>query len=56
MAGVTSAQLRKHLTPTGYYGSPMHGYGIKQLMDSISEIIAGLLSGQASQIADFCWI
>lgn len=39
MAGVTSAQLRKDMTPTGYYGSPVHGYDIKQLMDSISEII-----------------
>ena len=39
MAGVTSAQLRKDLTPTGYYGSPVHGYDIKELMDSISEII-----------------
>ena len=39
MAGVTSAQLRKDLTPTGYYGSPVHGYDIKQLLDSISEII-----------------
>ena len=39
MAGVTSAQLRKDLTPTGYYGSPVHGYDIRQLMDSISEII-----------------
>jgi len=39
MAGVTSAQLRKDLTPTGYYGSPVHGYDITQLMDSISEII-----------------
>jgi len=38
-AGVTSAQLRKDLAPTGYYGSPVHGYDIKQLMDSISEII-----------------
>jgi len=39
MAGVTSAQLRKDLTPTGYYGSPVHGYEITQLMNSISEII-----------------
>lgn len=39
LAGVTSAQLRKDLTPTGYYGSPVHGYDIRQLMDSISEII-----------------
>lgn len=39
LAGVTSAQLRKDLTPTGYYGSPVHGYDIAQLMNSISEII-----------------
>ncbi|MDZ7375867.1 MAG: redox-sensing transcriptional repressor Rex [candidate division KSB1 bacterium] len=39
MAGVTAAQLRKDLTPTGYYGSPVYGYEINQLMSSISEII-----------------
>ncbi len=39
IAGVTSVQLRKDLTPTGYYGFPVHGYDIKQLMDSISEVI-----------------
>ena len=39
ITGVTSAQLRKDLAPTGYYGSPDHGYDIKQMMESVSEII-----------------
>jgi len=42
MAGVTSAQLHKDLTPTRYYGSPVHGYDVKQLMGIISEIIDAL--------------
>jgi len=39
LAGVTSVQLRRDLMAIGYFGSPVHGYDINELLISISEFI-----------------
>ncbi|MBI5724121.1 MAG: redox-sensing transcriptional repressor Rex [Planctomycetes bacterium] len=39
MAGATAAQVRRDLMPVGYSGSPTKGYGVRDLMDSISKFM-----------------
>lgn len=38
-AGATSAQVRRDLMVVGGYGTAAHGYGIEQLLESISEFM-----------------
>lgn len=39
LSSVTSAQVRRDLMSIGYFGSPVHGYEIGKLIDSIGEFV-----------------
>jgi redox-sensing transcriptional repressor len=41
LSAVTAAQVRHDLMAIGYFGSPVHGYQIEKLLNSISEFVDG---------------
>jgi redox-sensing transcriptional repressor len=48
LAGVTSAQVRRDLMAVGYNGTPTRGYGVAELMGSISALLdAPVMQGVA---------
>lgn len=41
MAGLTAAQVRRDIMAIGYYGSPVRGYEVEKLLESISDFLDG---------------
>jgi redox-sensing transcriptional repressor len=41
MAGLTAAQVRRDIMAIGYYGSPVRGYEVEKLSESISAFLDG---------------